>query len=200
MGPGGTKKRRLSLPDITPESMDDLRSFVRSHTGWMLGVAIRILLDRQYAEDAVQTSFTKIITKSDDFNGTGSFRGWMHRIVINEALMLRRKVQRRNEVHIDALLPEFDKGGCRIDPQLAETVTPEMMLQDAQLVQAVTMAIQTLPEQYRIIICLRDIEGLSIKETASLLEITEENVKVRLHRARSALKKLLQDLKSAGQL
>ncbi len=62
------------------------------------------------------------------------------------------------------------------------------------------MAIKTLPEDYRIVICLRDIEGLSTTETCEVLGISEANVKVRLHRGRAALKKLLQDKKSDGKI
>ncbi|WP_299732109.1 sigma-70 family RNA polymerase sigma factor [uncultured Tateyamaria sp.] len=115
-------------PETGIEALEDLQTFVRENSGWMIGVAARILLDRQHAEDAVQTAFAKIIKNAETYSGQGSFRGWMHRIVINEALMIRRTIKRRNETDIDALLPEFDNGGCRIDPQLAETLTPEMIL------------------------------------------------------------------------
>lgn len=185
---------------ITAALPDDLPTFVQSNIGWMMGVALRILLDKGHAEDAVQMAFAKILNKADDFKGHGSFKGWMHRIVINEALMLRRKIKSRKELDIESLQPQFNSGGCRIDVELTEIVTPEKLLEDAQTVQTVTMAIQALPEDYRIVVCLRDIEGLSTKEVSDHLGISETNVKVRLHRARAALKTLLQNPRREGQL
>ncbi|MEP2029029.1 MAG: sigma-70 family RNA polymerase sigma factor [Paracoccaceae bacterium] len=169
-----------------------LPKFVRENTGWMLAVAVRILQDTGLAEDAVQTAFAKILGKIDGFEGRSTIRTWMHRIVVNEALMILRKIKRRQEQSIDALLPTFDQSGCRIESDLAETVTPEDLLDQAQTGRAVTAAINKLPDTYRVVLCLRDIEGLSTAEVGEALGISEANVKVRLHRARAALKKLLE--------
>ncbi|WP_300033682.1 sigma-70 family RNA polymerase sigma factor [uncultured Roseobacter sp.] len=179
---------------------EDLAGFVQANLGWMMGVALRILMEKGHAEDAVQMAFSRILDKAGDFDGRGSLKGWMHRIVINEALMLRRKINSRRELDIDALQPQFDGGGCRLDPALTDQVTPEQLLESAQTVQAVTMAIRSLPEDYRIVVCLRDIEGLSTREVSDHLGLSETNVKVRLHRARAALRTLLEELRLEGQL
>ena len=171
---------------------EKLPEFVRAHTDWMLAVAYRILLDQAHAEDAVQNAFAIIFAKFHTFEGRSALRTWMHRIVTNEALMVLRKIRRQNEHSIDDLLPVFDTGGCRIESFTTEIATPEALLSRRQTHHHIRSAIMSLPEQFRIVLCLRDIEGLSTKEVSDALGLSEANVKVRLHRARSALKKLLE--------
>jgi RNA polymerase sigma-70 factor (ECF subfamily) len=171
---------------------EDLPQFVREHSDWMLAVAYRILTDQAHAEDAVQTAFSKILSKLATFEGRSALRTWMHRIVTNEALMSLRKIKRQNEHSIDELLPVFDGSGCRIEFESNEIPTPEALLSRRQTHDQIRGAIMSLPDKYRIVLCLRDIEGLSTTETSKALGLSEANVKVRLHRARAALKKLLE--------
>lgn len=173
------------LPELIPD-------FVQLHSDWMLAVAYRILLDQSHAEDAVQTAFAKIFTKLETFEGRSALRTWMHRIVVNEALMVLRKIKRQNEHSIDDLLPVFDAAGCRVEFDAGESATPEALLSQVQTLDIIRNAIMSLPEPYRLVLCLRDIEGLSTIETSVALEISEANVKTRLHRARAALKTLLE--------
>jgi RNA polymerase sigma-70 factor (ECF subfamily) len=174
--------------------LSDVSVFVRAHTDWMLAVSYRILQDRGHAEDAVQTAFSKIFAKIGDFEERSDIKSWMHRIVINEALMALRKIKRLQEDPIEDLLPVFDTAGCRIEYGQEPTETPEMLLANAQTHQTIRSAIMDLPDDYRIVLCLRDIEGLTTKEASDFIGISEANVKVRLHRARAALKKLLEPL------
>ena len=171
---------------------EELPEFVRMHSDWMLGVAFRILQDQAYAEDAVQAAFTKVWSKLDSFEGRSALRTWMHRVVANEALMTLRKIKRQNEHPIDDLLPVFDANGCRVDVEERSAPTPEALLSRQQTHDHIRHAIMSLPEKYRIVLCLRDIEGFSIAETSEALELSEANVKVRLHRARAALKTRLE--------
>jgi RNA polymerase sigma-70 factor (ECF subfamily) len=168
--------------------------FVRCNLGWMLAVAKRIVVDTAIAEDVVQEAFSSVFENLDSFRGDSSLKTWIHRIVVNQALMALRKQRRRNEQPIDQLLPQFDDNGCRIDDpamlsQSAET--PEALLMSNDRKQQVLSSILLLPESYRIVLMLRDIEELSTSEVADATGLTEANVKVRLHRARAALKKLL---------
>lgn len=160
----------------------------------MLPIAMRILQDKGGAEDTVQVAFSKIFIKLDTFQERASLKTWMHRIVVNEALTTLRRVKRRQEESIDDLLPEFDGAACRIDLGTSQFMTPESLLQRAQTHNAVSAAIRSLPETYRVVLCLRDIEEFSTREVSAALGISETNVKVRLHRARAALKKLLEPL------
>ena len=167
---------------------------VRDHAPWMLAVARRILRDNEQAEDAVQNAFASIFKNLDRFEGRSALKTWMHRIVVNEALTLRRRTQRAQEAPIDDLLPEFDDIGCRTEDAWTNVDTPEALLQQTQTRARISELIDTLPDHYRIVLMLRDIEEWSTAEVAEALDLSETNVKVRLHRARAALKKLLEPL------
>ncbi|MEX3010054.1 RNA polymerase sigma factor [Hoeflea sp. TYP-13] len=168
--------------------------FVRQHIGWMLAVASRVVRDVHHAEDAVQNAFSKVFKNIGSFNRQSALKTWMHRIVVNECLMLMRKVERAETVPIDDLLPVFDGNGCRIEDAWAIMETPESLILKSDIRERVSEKIDLLPDNYRIILVLRDIEELTTQEVAELLDISEANVKVRLHRARAALKRLLEPL------
>lgn len=167
---------------------------VREHAGWMLALARRMVREEALAEDVVQSAFANIFRKLDQFGGRSALKTWMHRIVVNQSLMVLRKHRRANEESIEDLLPEFDRNGCRIVDDWATSETPESLMEKSQASERISKLIDGLPDSYRIVLLLRDIEELSTREVAELLQISEANVKVRLHRARAALKKLLEPL------
>jgi len=178
---------RLGVNSVTEK-------FVRSNVGWMLAVAHRILKDDGLANDCVQDAFSSIFKNLESFRGESSLRTWMHRIVVNQALMSLRSRKRLKESQIDDLLPIFDENDCREEEPWADFETPETLMEKSQTKQTVIALIDTLPDNYRTVLLLRDIEELSVSEVAELLKLSETNVKVRVHRARSALKKLLEPL------
>lgn len=168
--------------------------FVRENIGWMLSVARRMLRDNAQAEDCVQDAFSSIFKNLESFRGDSSLKTWMHRIVANQALMVLRRNKRLNEAPIDDLLPVFDERGCREEERWTTFETPESLMERSQTRETVTALIDKLPDNYRTILLLRDIEEMSNSEVAELMNLTETNVKVRVHRARAALKKLLEPL------
>ena len=182
------------LKAILSKDRSATERFVRGHAGWMLSVARRILGDAGHAEDAVQNAFANIFKSLESFDGRSALKTWMHRIVVNDALMLLRKHRPQLVDDIDDLLPVFDANGCRIDDDWTTFETPESALQRSQSKARIAELIDRLPDRYRIVLMLRDIEELSTSEVAQRLELSEANVKVRLHRARAALKKLLEPL------
>lgn len=187
--PAGTDP--ATLRDGNREAVE---SFVRHNMVWMLPLAKRILKDDQLAEDAVQGAFANIFKNLDGFEGRSSGRTWMHRIVVNQALMILRARKRLNEDRIDDVLPTFDENGCRIEDRWSEFETPESLMQQSQTIAGVAGMIERLPEPYRVVLLLRDIEEMPTAEVAGVLALSEANVKVRLHRARAALKRLLEPL------
>ncbi len=154
--------------------------------------AQRILKNYSDANDCVQDGLIKAINKIDGFEGKGSFKGWLHRIVTNEALMTLRKRNVRNEGSLDELMLEFDEYGRFQQHFQGEPVTLEALQESKEVKAQVREAIDKLPDNFRVTLVLRDIEGYSTKETAEMTDVTEENVKVRLHRARLALRNLLE--------
>ncbi len=196
----------ISVP-VQPGGSDDailaaLRAGVRSatedlvrlHGPRLFAVANRILRDSHLAEDCVQEAFISALANIDQFVGRASFAAWLRRIVVNQALMKLRSRKRMNEQPIDPLLPEFDNSGCRIEPPWTAPMSPEEIVARNDLRALILARIDDLPETYRVILQLRDIEELTTAEVAEALQLSEANVKVRLHRARAALKKLLEPI------
>jgi RNA polymerase sigma-70 factor (ECF subfamily) len=106
--------------------------------------------------------------------------------------MKLRQLKRLAEQAIDEYLPEFDNNECRIETTWQAIPSAEEIISSEQHRAQIHTAINQLPDAYRIILLLRDIEGYDTSEVAQLLDIAESNVKVRLHRARAALKKLIE--------
>ncbi|HKQ63153.1 MAG TPA: sigma-70 family RNA polymerase sigma factor [Candidatus Polarisedimenticolaceae bacterium] len=173
---------------------------VRCHGGPMLAVARRILRSEEEAKDAVQDAFVSIFKSIDSFTGEARLSTWLHSVAVNAALMRIRRRASRPEVALDDLLPRFLDDGHRAEPGPAWTDTAETALAREELQRQVRNCIDRLPEGHRTVLMLRDIEGLDGQETAKLLGITPNAVKVRLHRARMALRTLLDPLHGGRQL
>ena len=164
---------------------------VRSHGGRMLSVAKRMLRNEDDARDAVQDAFLSAFRAIDRFEGGSQLGTWLHRIVVNAALMKLRTRRRKPEEPLDPLLPRFLEDGHMVRPAQAWARSADEVLQSEETRRLVLDRIGELPETYRTILLLRDVEGLDTEETAKALEITPGAVKTRLHRARLALRELL---------
>jgi RNA polymerase sigma-70 factor (ECF subfamily) len=177
---------RLRAAD--PTAFEEL---VREHGGRMLSVARRFLREEEDARDSVQDAFLSAFRALDGFEGTAKLSTWLHRIVVNACLMKLRSRRRRPESSIEELLPRFLEDGHRADPTGPWQETAETALDRKQTRERVRAAIDRLPDGYREVLLLRDVEGLDTREAAEALDISEGNAKVRLHRARQALRTLL---------
>jgi RNA polymerase sigma-70 factor (ECF subfamily) len=165
-------------------------SFVRAETPRLLSVARRILRNDEDAKDAVQEGLIAALSSLDRFEGGSQLSTWLHRIVVNAALMKLRSKKSRPEESIDDLLPGFEADG-HISVPASEWAPADTLVMREEVCQLVRASIDRLPESYRTVLLLRDIEELSTEETAQALAITPTAVKVRLHRARQALRTLL---------
>ncbi|MGF1462433.1 MAG: RNA polymerase sigma factor [Maricaulaceae bacterium] len=167
------------------------RTLVETYAGPMLSAARRVLADTGLAEDCVQEAFLNAFNALDRFESRGSLGAWLKRLAINAAISKLRRTWMR-EPAIDPLLPQFDDNGCRFeDPWREPDAAVDVQMERTELREAVLDKIDQLPPSYRTVLMLRDIEDYSTQETAHLLELSEGAVKVRLHRARAALKTLL---------
>lgn len=164
---------------------------VHSLGGRLLATARRLLRDEEEARDVVQEAFLSAFKSIDSFSGGSKLSTWLHSIATNAALMRLRSRRRRPEASIDDLLPRFDETGHWQDSPPVWNA-PAEALEGRQLRAAVRRCIDRLPETHRTILLLRDVEDLSTAEAARALGITETAVKLRLHRARLALRALLQ--------
>jgi RNA polymerase sigma-70 factor (ECF subfamily) len=168
-------------------------ALMRQYGGRMLAAARRILRDEDDARDAVQEAFISAFRARASFTGQARVATWLHRIAINSALMRLRSRRRRPEEPIDPLLPSFHDDGHhaeRFSPWTAGEAADERLIRE-ETRAAVRAAIDRLPESYRTVLLLRDIEGLDTEETARLLNLTPNAAKIRLYRARLALRTLI---------
>lgn len=192
-------------PPVDPSSPDeasllarlragDDRAFeqlVHTHGGRLLAVTRRITRSEQDAEDAVQEAFLLAFRSLSGFDGRSTLGTWLHRIAVNAALSKARKGKHHKATSIDELLPVFDNGFHKEHP-VALAVTDDTSGQSTHQVRAVWDALAQLPDEYRDVVVLRDIEGLESKAAATSLGISDALVRQRLHRGRQALLKLLQ--------
>lgn len=163
-------------------------SVVREHGEKMLRVARRICGTEAEARDAVQDAFLNAFARHSGFAGRAALGTWLHRITVNCCLMQMRRRARRPARSIEEMLPAFDSDG-RMKRSSSEA--PSQRLGKAELEQEMRRQMNELPDAYRVVLVLRDVERLSTEETAAVLDITECAVKARLHRARMALTALL---------
>lgn len=194
------EKRQQELPQPDPSgeiSVEALRSgdrtafaqLVERYSPHVYRLALKILDDPQDAEDVLQETFIKALKSLPSFEGRSSLSTWLYRIAVNEALMLIRK-RKPGAVSLDM---EKDDGEGQTEP--VEIVDwcclPEKDLLSSEARQFLDEAIQKLSPALRAVFVLRDIEGLSVRETAEALGVSEVAVKTRLLRARLKLREEL---------
>jgi RNA polymerase sigma-70 factor (ECF subfamily) len=164
---------------------------VRTQSGRLLAAARRLLRNDDDAADAVQEAFMAAFKSIHGFQGAARLSTWLHRIVINAALMKIRGTSRRPEESIEDLLPRFDADGCWATEVHSWGASGDDLLERRETRVMVRRCIDRLPETYRTVLVLRDIEDLDTDEVAERLDVTANAVKIRLHRARQALRTLL---------
>lgn len=164
---------------------------VRAETPHLLAVARRFLRNEEDAQDAVQQAFLSAFRALPGFQGQCRLTTWLHRIVTNTALMKLRSRTRKPEQSIESLLPTFLDDGHQAEPMSDWSIDADRQLLQREVRERVRAAIDQLPEAYRTVLLMRDIEELDTQETADLLGVSEGAVKTRLHRARQALASLL---------
>jgi RNA polymerase sigma-70 factor, ECF subfamily len=171
---------------------DAFEQLVRQYSGRLLAVARRLLGNEHDAQDALQEAFLSAFKALAQFTGTAKLSTWLHRIVVNAALMKLRSRRRKPEEPINDLLPHFDVQGEWASRVTSWDAPSDVLLQRQETRALVRRCVDCLPETYRTVLLLRDIEELDTEETADLLGITPNAVKIRLHRARQVLRTLLE--------
>lgn len=182
------------LEGVRAGSADAYERLLREFGPRLLATARRMMGGNEHdAHDVLQDAMVNVFRNIAAFQGNSSLYTWMHRIVVTSALMKLRARRRRDESSIEPLLPSFQADGHRIGgggPGWADSA--EALAERGELREVVRKQIDRLPESYRIVLTLRDIEELDTSETARLLGVNEGVVKTRLHRARQALRGLLE--------
>lgn len=168
---------------------DAFRTIMQRHNRRLYRIARSILRDDSEAEDAVQETYVNAFAHLDRFRGESSLATWLSRIAINEALGRLRRERPTADLELfetrrrDAQVIQFPQTGASDDP--------EKTMAQREILRLVERATDNLPEAFRIVFVARVIEGLSVEETADLLDLQPETVKTRLHRARHLVRKQL---------
>ena len=172
-----------------PEAMERL---VHDHAHRIYGAILRLVHDPDEAQSLVQETFLQAFRSLDAFRGHSKVSTWLYGIAMNVTRdHLRKKTRQRrvlSEQHLAWLQPYYTWRGTHAERAAWD---PERMMEKRERARLVREAIDQLPERYRIVLTMRDLEELSTAEVAEALSISEGSVRVRLHRARNALRKLL---------
>jgi RNA polymerase sigma-70 factor (ECF subfamily) len=186
--PGDEAALVADLQRGAPEAYERL---VRTYGGRLLSVARRFLRNEEDAREALQDAFLSAFRGIQRFSGQSRLATWLHRITVNAALMKLRKRTANSERLIDDLLPKFASDGHHAEPADSWARGPDQIVAARETRELVRTAIDELPEIYRTVLMLRDIDELDTAETAQLLGVSDSVVKTRLHRARQALRTAL---------
>jgi len=158
---------------------------MRRYNQRLYRVARAILHDDAEAEDVMQDAYVRAYQHLDQFAGRAPFSAWLTRIAVHEALA-RLRLRNRSQQ-----LEDTGQDGEFFMTMAEASLDPEQSASTAELGQLLEEAVLGLPEQFRTVVMLRDVEELSTSQTASALDLSEENVKVRLHRGRAMLRNWL---------
>jgi RNA polymerase sigma-70 factor (ECF subfamily) len=181
-------------------------ALVQDFTGPMLRVAMGYVRDRSVAEEVVQDAWVAVLTGLDRFEGRSSLRTWIFRIVMNRAI--GRFDKERRSLPFSALAGEDD--GPSVDPDRFHAAThpeagrwsappeswqsiPEQALTSAETMTVIRTAVDGLPAGQRMVVTLRDLQGLTAPETCQILDISETNQRVLLHRGRTKVRRALEE-------
>lgn len=184
------KKEKFSLKALRDGDRAEFAKVVEAYSDKIYRLALKMLRDPQDAEDILQETFIKAYHGFEDFKGDAKISTWLYRIATNEALMFLRQREEPN-VSIDAQVLA-DDGQAYTPLNLVDwCCLPEDELVSAEAMDYLDRAVEQLSESMRVTFLLRDVEGLSTRETAEVLEISEAAVKTRLSRARMHLRERL---------
>jgi len=178
--------------DLMGGSQDAFNRFVETYHDKLFRYSFSVCGQRQDAEEVAQETLLRVFESLDQLREPERLKAWVFRIAKNACLMKRRKslFAPARELSLDEFRPAKNGHGARID--IADwSALPDDLAADEELRRALAGAIRELPEMYRMVFLLRDVEELSTEATAQILEVSEDAVKQRLHRARLALRKSL---------
>jgi RNA polymerase sigma-70 factor (ECF subfamily) len=189
---GDMAAERLLVGGLRSGDQDSYERLAREYGGAMLAVARRFHRDEDDARDAVQDAFIAAFRAMRFFREDARLTTWLHRITVNACLMKLRSARRHPTSSLDDLLPRFDDSGHQVEPAGAWTDEIEAVLDTPNIRARVRGCIEKLPESYRAVLICRDLNEMDGAETAEALGLSVANVKTRLHRARQALKSLIE--------
>lgn len=189
--PGGNDPHAVDVDLLRAGDTSEFERMVLQETPRLFRVIVRMLGDEDEARSVVQETFLQAFQRMDSFRGDSKFTTWLYAIGINLARGVLRKARRRSfldEQDLDRMQPVFERG-MFADP--VQPWSPLLLTELEDRKRIVHEAIEQLPPDYRTVVTLRDIQEYSTQEVAGMLGISRGAVRVRLHRARQALRTML---------
>ena len=192
------EKKKVQDPDyeliaaINAGAVERFQELTEKYQSKLYNFGLKMCGDRRDAEDMVQDTFLNVFKYLKDFRYETKFRNWLYRIATSTCIKRRRKSKYapERELSLDEFLPQDEAAIPDTVPRWA--AQPLAQVLNEELSRHLKAAILDLPDKYRLVLVLRDVEGFSTAETADILNLSTANVKVRLHRARLSLR---EDLK-----
>lgn len=181
-----TSEDALLVRGVRDRNEAAIRAIMQQNNRRLFRVARGILRNDAEAEDVVQETYVRAFTHLESFRGESSFATWLTRIAMNEALGRARRL--RPHVELSDLKSGVLEAQIIQFPQSSNPSDPEKSMAQREIRHVVERAVDELPEAFRIVFITRVIEGMSVEETAELLQLKPETVKTRLHRARTLLR------------
>jgi len=187
------------IQTINSGQFDLFHDLVKRYEQKLYNFSLRMCRDPSDAEDMVQETFLNVFRYLKDFRYETKFKNWLYRIAASTCIKKRRrsKFAPERELSLEAFIPKDEIEAQAQVPNWA--LMPLDQLLNEELTNMINHAIFTLPEKYRLVIVLRDIEGFSTAETAQILGLSASNIKVRLHRARLFLREKLKGYFDHGE-
>jgi RNA polymerase sigma-70 factor (ECF subfamily) len=169
-----------------------LEDMIHLHGAKMYGVALQFMRNETDAREVMQDALVSVWNKIGSFEGKSAFTSWLYRVTANAALMtLRKRKRRENDVSLDTAANDDDDMPLPALRLSDKSPLPDNAALTGELGEQVRAAIDQLPEPYRVVVLLRDVEELPMTEVMEATGLTEPALKSRLHRARLALREAL---------
>ncbi len=188
-----TDQDRKLLDAINEGDSDLFNDLVHKYEGKLYNFGLKVCKNVNDAEDLVQESFINVFKSMKDFRHETKFKNWLYKIAANVCWKMKRKSRfaPEQEISIEEFLPSDHKS---VDKKSSEWASaPVDHLLNRELSARIKEGVDKLPEKYKLVLILRDMEGFSTEETSNILSLTVQNVKVRLHRARLFLREELKE-------
>lgn len=179
------------ISDWKAGNAEGFEELTRRYGAKIYSLALRLTRDSQDAEEVLQDVFLTIYRKIDSFEGKSSFSSWLYRVAFNAALMRMRRRRDQYNINLEEAMSQVHQNRSLLACGDGDT---EKAAWRGQLVEALEAAVQTLPDEYRVVFILKDVDGLTSREVAEMLQITVPAVKSRLHRSRLMLRRRLKSL------
>ena len=167
------------------------RSFeelIQRYSAKAFSLISRLTRDQEDSEEVLQDVFVTVYRKIDGFEGKASFSSWFYRITVNAAFMKLRKRKQDRTIAIEDAVPDFRNS---MQLRCSELTEADVIAERQQLIDALEDAIAKLPDEYRPVFILRDIDGMTSREVSKILDLSVPAVKSRLHRSRLMLRRRL---------